>query len=73
MCIALLGLDSLVDHASREREDKMNLYQMWYAVAANWFNGVTQVLVLEQFAVAATIVTVVGLVLVPLRLLGGRR
>ena len=51
----------------------MNLYQMWYAVAVNWFSGVTQVLVLEQFAVAATIVTVVGLVLVPVRLLGGRR
>ena len=51
----------------------MNFYQAWYALAAHWFNGVTQPLVLELFSVTATVLTMIGLALVPMCWIGGKK
>lgn len=51
----------------------MSIYELWYAIAQHWFSGVTCVEVIELYALTMTNATMVGFVLLPYRLILGRR
>ena len=63
----ILGNCTLGYHTSlAEREDeKMSIYQLWFAIAQHVFNGVTCVENLELFAIVATCWTVITVAMIP--------
>lgn len=54
--------------------DYMSLYELWYAIASHWFDGVPCVQAISLFSVIATLWTCIGFAMIPLRFIrGGRR
>ena len=51
----------------------MSIYQLWYAIAEHFFNGVTCTETLELFSIIATTWTVLGFAMLPLKLMRGGR
>ena len=51
----------------------MSIYELWYAIALHWFDGVTCLEVLELYALTMTNVTMIGFAMLPMWFMRGMR